>query len=144
MISAGFDTNVLAFGFVRSHPSAASVLLLDVWRKRVFTLIVSEHILAELTHTLEGRYFRQRLTADEIIADIALLQNDARMTALTTPVSGVATHPEDDLILATAVSAQADYLVTGDTKLQELGTYRSITILTPRAFLNLLTSQTEN
>ncbi len=50
----------------------------------------------------------------------------------------------DDLILATAMSSQADYLVTGDKQLQDLGTYQGVTILSPRAFLDLLrTSQAQ-
>jgi predicted nucleic acid-binding protein len=50
----------------------------------------------------------------------------------------VATHPEDDLVLATAVSAHADYLVTGDRKLQRLGSYQGVRILSPREFLAVL------
>jgi len=50
----------------------------------------------------------------------------------------MATHPEDDLILATAASARADYLVTGDRQLLALGTFEEIAIVTPRAFLDLL------
>jgi predicted nucleic acid-binding protein len=42
------------------------------------------------------------------------------------------------LILATAVSANADYLVTGDRKLRDLGRYANVTILSPRAFVELL------
>jgi predicted nucleic acid-binding protein len=47
----------------------------------------------------------------------------------------VATHPEDDLVLATAISAKAEYLVSGDTKLQRLGTYEGVKIVSPREFL---------
>jgi predicted nucleic acid-binding protein len=53
-------------------------------------------------------------------------------------VSGVATHPEDDLILATAVAANATYLVTGDRKLRAVGNFRGVTILSPREFLATL------
>jgi predicted nucleic acid-binding protein len=53
-------------------------------------------------------------------------------------VQGVASHPEDDLILATAVSAQADYLVTGDRQLLALGEYQGAQIVTPRAFATIL------
>jgi predicted nucleic acid-binding protein len=53
-------------------------------------------------------------------------------------VQGVASHPEDDLILATAVSAQADYLVTGDRQLLALGRYQGVEIVTPRAFATIL------
>jgi predicted nucleic acid-binding protein len=50
------------------------------------------------------------------------------------------THPEDDLILATAVSAQADYLVTGDNALLGLGAFQDVMTLSSRAFLDLLTN----
>jgi predicted nucleic acid-binding protein len=56
-------------------------------------------------------------------------------------VHNIATHPEDDVILATAVSAKADYLVTGDTKLQHIGMYRGVVILSPRRFLETLTEK---
>jgi uncharacterized protein len=50
----------------------------------------------------------------------------------------VATHPEDDLVLAAAVSAEAGYLVTGDRQLQQLGRFRGVDIVSPRAFLAIL------
>ncbi len=43
-------------------------------------------------------------------------------------------------MLATAVSGTAEYLVTGDKPLQNLGTYQSVTILSPRVFLDILSS----
>jgi hypothetical protein len=59
---------------------------------------------------------------------------------ITVSVAGTATHPEDDLILATALSVGVDYLVTGDSKLQRLRSYQGVTILSPRAFLEALTA----
>ena len=53
-------------------------------------------------------------------------------------MSGVATHPEDDLVLATAVSAQADYLVTRDRQLLKLGSYQGVAIVSPTEFLDEL------
>lgn len=50
----------------------------------------------------------------------------------------MATHPEDDLVLATAVSAQADYLITGDAMLRKLRTYEGVSIVSPREFLDVL------
>jgi predicted nucleic acid-binding protein len=37
-------------------------------------------------------------------------------------------------VLGTAVAGQADYLVTGDKQLLELGNYQGIPILSPREF----------
>lgn len=47
--------------------------------------------------------------------------------------------PEDDVVVATAVAARADYLVTGDRRhLLPLGSYQGIRVVTPRQFLDLL------
>ena len=50
-------------------------------------------------------------------------------------IHGVAPDDEDDLILATAVAADADFLVTGDKGLLALGEFRGIPIVSPREFL---------
>ena len=142
MITAVLDANVLASGFVRSNPAAAPAQLIDAWQARSYRLALSAHIIAELIHTFEDPYFRRRLTAQQRARFLALLQRRAIITPITAPVEGVATHPEDDLVLATAVSAEAAYLVTGDIKLQQLRTHSEVTILSPRAFLNLLLTDT--
>jgi predicted nucleic acid-binding protein len=67
-----------------------------------------------------------------------LLRSETTSTPLKVKVQGVATHPEDDVILATAVSVKADYLVTGDSKLQQVGVYRGVAILSPRRFVETL------
>jgi putative PIN family toxin of toxin-antitoxin system len=54
------DTNVLASGFL--NPSIIVAQLLRLWRLGGFELVTSEHILAELEHTLQTPYFRRRLT----------------------------------------------------------------------------------
>lgn len=69
---------------------------------------------------------------------IALLRSAAIVTALTVEVTGVATHPEDDLILATAVAGAAAYLVTGDRRLRAVGAFQGVAILSPREFLERL------
>lgn len=141
MIKAVLDTNVLASGFASHGQETAPVQILDAWRARFYTLIVSEHLLIELAGTFEDRYFRRRLTPTEIAADLRLLYRQAVMTDITVQVHGVATHQEDDLTLASAVSARADYLVTGDKKLQQLGAYRGVRIVSPKEFLALLVSE---
>src|SRR5437763_6992324 len=111
MIKAVLDTNVLASGFVAQSGSTTPALLIDAWRARQYLLVVSTHILTELARTLQKPYFAARLSPAQVAADLQLLRSDGLLTALTVQVQGVATHPEDDLVLATAVSAKADYLV---------------------------------
>jgi putative PIN family toxin of toxin-antitoxin system len=45
--------------------------------------------------------------------------------------------PDDDWVLATAVSAKADVIMTGDEDLLVLGSYQWILILSPRQFFEL-------
>jgi putative PIN family toxin of toxin-antitoxin system len=110
----------------------------DAWRRGKFSVIVSSPILDELERTFQKPYFRRHLTDKQSSRFMMLLRKRATVFPITVSVHGIATHPEDDLIIATAVSGKADYLVTGDTKLQHLGTYHAVTILSPRRFLATL------
>lgn len=47
----------------------------------------------------------------------------------------------DDMIIACAVAASAEYLVTRDHDLLSLGTYREIAIINPEQFLHILREQ---
>lgn len=69
---------------------------------------------------------------------LALLRAEASIVVPDATVRGVADDEEDDLVLATAVAGQVPHLVTGDRGLLNLGSYQSITIHSPRAFLELL------
>ena len=57
--------------------------------------------------TLTNPYFRSRLSPTEIEAAFARLRTEARIQSITVHVAGIATHPEDDLVLATALRACA-------------------------------------
>jgi putative PIN family toxin of toxin-antitoxin system len=50
----------------------------------------------------------------------------------------VCRDPTDDVVLATAIAAGADGVVTGDQDLLVLGTWQRIAILSPRALLERL------
>lgn len=111
---------------------------MGLWHARAFQLIASQPILDEFARTLEKPYFARRLSGEQRRQNLALLREEATVVPITAKVEGVASHREDDLVLATAVSAKVDYLVTGDRALQALGNYRGVTILSPRAFLETL------
>lgn len=142
MIRAVIDSNVLVSGIVRRDRRAAPVQVLDAWRAGEFELAISEIILEEVSRTLRKPYFRARLSDDQIERALLLLRRRARTVSLEVEVQGIATHPEDDLILATALSAQAEWLVTGDAALLALGEHGGVQIRSPRDFVHLLQSQT--
>jgi uncharacterized protein len=139
VIRAVLDANVLASGIAAIRlPASTPGELIRRWRGRAFTLIVSDVILDETRRTLAKPYFQQYLKPAQAEGAIRFVRAKAERALITVEVSGVATHPEDDRILATAVSAKVRYLVTGDNQLQALRRYRGISIVSPRVFLTLL------
>ena len=142
MITVVLDANVLASGVVgaRRHTSTPGELLRR-WRRGAYTLVLSEHILTEVERALADSYFRARLSTE----DVAQFRTPVRKVRQIVPsaalIAGVATHPGDHLLLATAVSVQPSILVTGDRKLQQLSRFQDVTLLTPRAFLTQLEQQ---
>jgi putative PIN family toxin of toxin-antitoxin system len=139
VIRAVLDANTVVSGFPASGGTMGE--LIDRWQAGRFRLVVSQHILAELGRAWTKPYWRARFAQTQIDQALALMQQDAEVTPITATVAGVATHPEDDIVLATAVSARVDYLATGDKQLQALGRYQGVIILSPRDFLTLLEQQ---
>jgi len=66
--------------------------------------VLSEHVLQELTRTLTDPYFARRLPREDATAILTALSTNATVTELTVDVSGVATHPEGDVVLSTALT----------------------------------------
>jgi uncharacterized protein len=124
--------------------SATGVLgrILAAWRQGLFIVVVSDHLLAEVQRTLTNPYFSGRLTASEAQLYLTFVRILAQHVTITVPVAGVATHPEDDLVLAAALSAGADYLVTGDRRFRtRVPSYQGVTLVSPAEFLIILQRQ---
>jgi uncharacterized protein len=142
MIRVVLDANTLASGAVAQAGTTLAEIT-DRWMNEEYEVLLPKEILPELQHTCASPYFTARLSVKERTDYLTLVQQLAHIIPTTARVRGIATHPEDDVILATAVSAQAHYLVTGDRKLQRLGAYKDVKILSPSAFLEVLRNEEE-
>lgn len=140
MITAVLDTNVLVSGLVgqRRRPLTPPAALIAAWRSGEFELVLSADILMEVERTLQKPYFSHRISNDQRLQLLTVLRRRSRIVRLTKRVTGVASHPADDLVLSAAVSAGARYLVTGDGPLLALGSLRRVRIVSPRAFWSAL------
>lgn len=134
------DANILASGTARigPNPDAAPVRFILAWETNRFNVVLSEHLLDEIDRTLTKRYFARWVRPAERVEIRQFLERRAIITPITVPVVGVATQPADDLVLATALSGGAQYLVTGDYKLVRLKSYRGLIILNVNEFLATL------
>jgi putative PIN family toxin of toxin-antitoxin system len=139
VIRSTIDTSILAPSIRRAHePEHTLAPILRAWRAGQFELVLSEYILDELRRTLTKPYFSRYLTPADQTAGLRLFQRSATITPITIEVTGVAAQPGDDLVLATAVSGRADYLVTLDRQLLRLGVYEGVRIVGTREFLTIL------
>lgn len=136
MTDVVLDTNVIVAGV--ASPDGPPGQLLRHWERGAFRLLLSEPIYAEVARALTRPYFRRRLTPGQIASVLVSLNEQAMRVSLVSHVHGAASHPEDDLVLATALDGHADALITGDKDLLALGHFRGIAILDPRAFLDRL------
>jgi uncharacterized protein len=141
MIRAVLDTNVLASGLLSTGGTPS--LLLALWEARRYDLIISPPILDELELTLLKPYFQGHYRFGQVERGIRQLRSHALLTAITVDVQGIAAHVEDDLVIATAISASAGILVTGDHRLRAVDSYCGVSIRTPREFLTFLEAGSE-
>jgi putative PIN family toxin of toxin-antitoxin system len=139
VIRVTLDVNVLASGFPAEAGTPSK--LIQRWTDLEYELVLSAHILDGLERTWQKPYFRLRYSSQRTGDALRLLRTAATIVVPDATVSGVGEDIEDDLVLATAVAGNADFLVTGDKHLQELGRFRGITILSPRQFLDWLQSE---
>ena len=140
-IGAVLDANTL-ISAILSELGIPRQILRAAYERR-FACLCSEVIVAEVMRTLARPRVQRKYTIrpDEVDELQRFLESDLVSVAVTAEVRGAAKHPEDDLILATTVSAGADYLVTGDRQLQALGSFQGVTIVSPRGFLTILQLQ---
>ena len=139
MIRAVLDTNVFVSGVLRFDAAQSPPgQILHHWLADAFRVVMSVPLRREIERTLANPYFAARIPHAVGLRWLRSLDELAVPIEISLPVAGVATHPEDDLILATAASAQADYLVTGDKQLQHLETFHGVAIVSPSDFLDIL------
>lgn len=137
MIRAVLDTNLFVSALI--SPLGIPAQLLDLWRAERFLPLISEPILVEIERVLSQPRLRRGygLTVARIEALIMGLRRFALLTSGELEVTGVARDPDDDKLLACALEGNADYLVTGDHDLLDLGSYQGIPIITAAAFLQM-------
>ena len=107
--------------------------LLEHVRNGTLTLISSPALLAELARVLERPKFdvillRSHTSRAQTLAEVRQLAEVIDPPPLAQPVCR---DPDDDAVLALAIAAQADIVISGDDDLLCLGSFEGIPVLTP-------------
>ncbi|MDE0424411.1 MAG: putative toxin-antitoxin system toxin component, PIN family [Candidatus Poribacteria bacterium] len=130
------DTNQHISAIIRPNGHPAQIVRL--WRSGLIELAISPFILEEF----EGVVHRPRIQEKNNLsdADIAEYLEILRTFAVIVPgtiiVNAIPDDPDDNIIIACAIEAEADMIISGDQHLLSLGSYQGIPIFRAVDFLS--------
>ena len=137
------DSSVLVSAFIA--PQGGLMQLLRLPLRGRYRLVLSEEILTETARSLLTKESVRRYAAyldEDVHGYLTWLLSVAELVDDVPELSVVPDDPKDDMVVATAVAAKADYLVTGDRRhLLPMKEYQGILLIAPCHFLDLLQSE---
>ena len=129
------DTNVLLGALIAPHGPPDTIY--RAWRAARFDLVTSLAQLDELRRASRYPKLKAIVPAHRIGTMINNLQRAVVLDTLPPLAGGVEAHdPSDSFLLAMALGAEDDHLVTGDRRagLLQRGSFGRTRIVTPAAF----------
>jgi uncharacterized protein len=142
-VKLAVDTNVLLSGTLWT---GAASRLVDALLDGVATLCLSASVLAEFAEVIQREKFRPRLeqggrSAEAILSCFGVVAFVVKPAAI--PVPAALRDPDDIHVLACAMAAHADAIVSGDKDLLALDSFEGIPIITVSDALKLLRIKVE-
>jgi putative PIN family toxin of toxin-antitoxin system len=131
------DSNILIRAVIKPGGTVGPVLRRLV--RGDYVLVYSRPLLAELLEKLELPRIKEKysITDDDIADLIALFVLRGDLVIPEIQVTSCR-DPEDNMVIEAALAGEAPWVVTGDEDLLTLGTYETVSFVTPRAFLQRL------
>jgi len=129
-LRAILDTNVLLAGLLWHGPPHA---LLQHVRAGTISLVTSPALLAELADVIGRAKFdailkRTDTSRERSLAEVRRLAEVIAPPPLPRPVCR---DPDDDEVLALAIAARVELIVSGDNDLLSLGSFQGVPIVVP-------------
>jgi putative PIN family toxin of toxin-antitoxin system len=136
-VRAVFDTNVLMASLLWRGPPHA---LLQHVRAGTVSLVSSPALLAELADVIGRAKFdailtRTNISRERSLAEMRRLAEVIEPRPLPQPVCR---DPDDDEVLALALAAKVELIVSGDNDLLSLRSFQGIAILAPVEAVSLI------
>ncbi len=106
--------------------------VLALARRSVISLFISQHILQEIDGVLRSKF---GWPARHARAALTLIRAYAAKVDPQERISVISRDDADNRVIECALTAQAEVIVSGDSRLLDLRSFRGVRILTPTQFL---------
>lgn len=132
------DANVYVSSMMNKHGNPKRII--DGWQQGAFDVLISSPILHELGRVLNYPRIVKRHKQDETAIQrlLKLLEDEAIKVEPNEVLGVVKADDSDNRYLECAVAGKAQFVISGDNHLLDIGEYRGIIILTPAAFVAAL------
>ncbi len=140
-VRAVADTNIVVSGLLWH---GASRRLLEVARAGAVSLYTSDVLMAELLDVLPRAKFATKIASSGLSIE-ALVRRYALLAPRIIPAeigNVILEDPDDDALLACALAARADFIISGDKRVRNLKHYHYMRIVNVTEALAILDSQT--
>ena len=127
------DTNVFISGIFWSGPPYQ---ILNAWKARQISLAVSQEILNEYDRV--SKALSNKYTGIDLSVFMELLANNSELYVAKKLNDQISRDPDDDKFIAVALAGGAEFIVSGDQALLDVGTYQGVQIMNPSNFLKSL------
>jgi putative PIN family toxin of toxin-antitoxin system len=132
------DTNTIVQAVLSTK--GVSGELIQFWRRGHFELLLSEEILLEYERVLQYEHIRA-ISPSFSAKGAQLIAQISQAAELVRPVERfqvVEQDPDDNKFIECAVAGGADYLVSSDRALLEVGTFQDVQIVSRQYFRDIL------
>lgn len=135
ILKAVIDTSVMIS--VAFTVEGLAKQLRDMIANGRFVLVTSKPILKELYQVLHYPHIVKRFSPskEDISAFIALIIEHAFIVKGLYEIEGISEDPNDDMFIACAMEADAQYIVSRDPHLRNIKHYRGIQIIDAATFI---------
>jgi len=129
------DTNVLVSSLIRRGKPHELILRIDGIDVR---LISSNILMDELTSVLAEERIARYVSSRDVGRFLRYVGKRTTLVKVRSKFKVVNEDPRDDVVLNTAYSGKADYIISGDKHLIPLREFRGIRIVTVSEMLDIL------
>ncbi len=132
------DTNVLISGIIQK--SGFPYKIVKSWEKGNLIFITSRLMIEETIKVLNYPKIKKKygLDEDEIKQTALNLLRYSVLIDNPPALDVIKEDAEDNKVLSTAIEGKADYIVSGDSHLLDLKSYKDIKIITPKRFCEIM------